>query len=104
MEPKDEKLKELLQKWQAPAAPKTLARRVFPDAPRLRWWRWLWTGSIRVPVPVGLAALAIAVVLYWPGRTEPQAGAPEKPVSLADFRPVEQLEPRIIRSVANEGN
>jgi len=103
MENNDPKLKELLQKWEAPAAPATLTRRVFP---RQAWWRWLWSGSIRVPVPVGLAVLAAVVLgLYWSSRTVPQqVSAPEKPVSLADFRPVEQLEPRIIRSVSNEGN
>ena len=103
MEDKDQKLKELLQTWKARSTPSTLVYRVFPTRP---WWRWLWTGSIRVPVPVGLAVLAaVAVGLYWsrPAPAE-QVSAPEKPVSLADFRPVEQLEPRIIRSVTNEGN
>ena len=99
MEDNDQKLKELLQKWQAPAAPRTLARRVFP---RQGWWRWLWSGSIRVPVPlVGLAALgAVAAMLYW---NRPPESVPDESVSLADFRPVERLEPRIIRSVTNEG-
>ena len=103
MENNDPKLKELLQKWEAPSTPATLFYRVFPTPP---WWRWLWTGSIRVPVPVGLAVLvAVALGLYWSSRTPPpqQVSAPEKPVSLADFRPVDQLEPRIIRSVSNEG-
>ena len=102
MEPKDQKLKELLDQWQAPLAPATLTRRVFPRQP---WWRWLMTGSIRVPVPlVGLAALAtVAVVLYW-NQPVGELVVPEESVSMADFRPVEQLEPRIIRSVRNEGN
>ena len=101
MEPKDQQLKELLDKWEAPAAPPTLAGRVFP---RAAWWRWLWTGSIRVPVPAaaGLAVLAaVAVMLNW--NRQP-VSVPEKSVSLADFRPAERLEPRIIRSATYEGN
>ena len=102
MEPNDKELKELLQKWKAPAAPATLARRLFPRQP---WWRWLMTGSVRVPVPVGLAALAVvAGLLYWSRPAPPPESVQEKSVSLADFQPVERLEPRIIRSVNYEGN
>ena len=97
METNDQKLKELLRKWEAPSAPSSLAQRVFP---RQRWWQWLWTGSIRVPVPVGLAVLVAAGGLWLLNR--PVVSAPQKPVSLADFRPVEQLEPRIIRSTNYE--
>ena len=98
MEPKDQNLKELLDKWEAPGAPPTLARRVFPRAV----WRWLWTGSIRVPVPAAAAlAVALAGMLYW--NRQP-VSVPEKSVSLADFRPAERLEPRIIRSATYEGN
>jgi cytochrome c-type biogenesis protein CcmH/NrfG len=100
MEPNDQKLKELLQTWKAPTAPATLTQRVLLAAPTPRWWQWLWTGSIRVPVPiVGLAVLVVvAVMLYWSRPARQTVSAPEKPVSLADFHPVEQLEPRIIRS------
>ena len=97
MEPNDQKLNELLHKWEAPPAPSSLTRRVFP---RQVWWQWLWSGSIRVPVPVGLAALVAAGALWLWNR--PVVSVPQKPVSLADFRPVEQLEPRIIRSANYE--
>jgi len=97
MEFNDQKLKELLQKWEAPPAPRELFFRVFPTPP---WWRWLWTGSIRVPVPVGLAALVVlGVVWFW--NREP-VSVPQGSVSLADFHPVDQLEPRIIRGVNYE--
>lgn len=97
MEDKDKQLNELLKKWEAPPAPPTLR---FPGQPRQPWWRWWLTGSIRVPVPaVGLAALAL-VVWYWQNR--PPEMVSKEAVSLADFRPVEQFEPRIIRSVTNE--
>ena len=102
MEYNDQKLKELLQTWEAPPAPQSLARRVFP---RSRWWQWIWSGSIRVPVPVGFAALVIAGALwYW---SRPPVSVPQKavaPVSLADFRPVEQLEPKVISSGNYEGH
>ena len=94
MEPLDEKeLKEVLGLWQAPAAPTGLARRVFPQ--RKPWWRWLLTGTIRIPVPVGLAmVMLLAFWLYSSMPARRQSIAPLPPsVSLADFQPVQQLEP-----------
>jgi len=113
MEPlNDKELNQLLREWQAPAAPPTLARRMPP--PRLRWWRWLWSGSIRMPVPVGITALAALALFFYfrPPRpapalqsvvTKPGVVQPRGTVSLADFQPVKQLEPRVIGR-ANEGN
>lgn len=98
MEPLDDKeLDQLLHRWEAPAAPASLAQRVLPR--RESWWRWLLTGTIRVPVPVGFAAVLLVVFwLYQSGVRGPApAEAPrrEPTVSLADFQPVSQLEPRL---------
>ena len=104
MEPLDDReLDTLLQQWQAPLAPPSLRAKVLPH--RSHWWQWLATGTIRVPVPVGIAAvLALAAFLYFFRTTErPTAAQPAKSVSLADFQPVKQLEPRVVGR-ANEGN
>lgn len=64
--------------------------------------RWLLTGSIRIPVPLGLAAAVIAAVwIYVATADRPPSHAgeeaePDPVVSLADFEPVERVEPRIV--------
>ena len=97
MEPLDEReLSQLLQEWEAPSAPASLKRRVFPG--RRLSWRWLWTGTIRVPVPVGVAAVVLVVLwIYYcrPTATVPVA-QPAGTVSLVDFQPVRQLEPVVV--------
>ena len=107
MEPLDDReLDRILQQWRAPGAPRSLHAKVVPPS---QWWQWLTKGTIRVPVPVGIVALlAVAAFLYFfrthSSTTEqPMAVQPAKSVSLADFQPVKQLEPRIIGR-ANEGN
>jgi len=107
MEPLDDReLDKLLQQWQAPGAPPSLHAKVLPQPSQ--WWQWLTKGTIRIPVPVGIAVLlAVAALLYF--RTyslttsQPTVAQPVKSVSLADFQPVKQLEPRVIGR-ANEGN
>jgi hypothetical protein len=103
MEPlNEEELNQLLRQWQAPGAPPSLAGKVLPQ--RGSWLRWVVTGSIRVPAPVGIALLlALAVLLYFRTVNRPEAVQPARSVSLADFQPVKQLEPRIIRR-ENETN
>jgi hypothetical protein len=97
MEPLDEKeLNELLQKWQAPAAPAGLKRKVLPQQ-RTSWSSWLLKGSIRVPVPVALAAaLFVALWIYTARPSAPARFADPSTVSLADFKPVQQLEPVVV--------
>ncbi|MBZ5632895.1 MAG: hypothetical protein LAO55_07170 [Acidobacteriia bacterium] len=98
----DRELDRMLQQWQAPGAPPSLSAKVLP--PRDSWWRWMLTGSIRIPVPLGIALLvALAVFFYFRPLKHPEAVQSSKPVSLADFQPVKQLEPRIIRRT-NETN
>ena len=91
----DQDLSRLLRQWDAPAAPPELKDRVFRE--RAPWWRWLLSGSIRVPVPLGAAALALLALwaysnVSWLAPITP----PEHRVSLADFRPVANIDPRIV--------
>jgi hypothetical protein len=97
MEPLDEKeLNHLLQQWKAPATPASIEQRVLSRTEP--WWHWLIAGTIRVPVPVGVAILAaLALLLYFGTSGTPRRmQEPAKVVSLADFQPVRQLEPRVI--------
>jgi hypothetical protein len=96
MEPLDEnELNQLLRKWEAPPAPASLKDRVFP--PRRPWFWWLLTGSIRIPVPAALAAALLAALWIHFSRPveRPRVSDPGS-VSLADFRPVRQLEPVLV--------
>ena len=99
MEPlNDDELSELLHQWQAPHAPVRLDARVL-GRERLAWWRWLLSGTIRVPVPAGILAITILLVsVYWALSARPTAEKPARTVTLSDFQPVKQLQPRIIRS------
>ncbi len=100
MEPLDDReLNHLLQQWKAPAAPVTIEQRVLPRPES--WWRWLFVGAIRVPVPVALAMVAVLALLFYfrtPDKPKPvpQNASQSGAVSLADFQPVRQLEPRVI--------
>ena len=105
MEPlNDNELNQLLAKWEAPKAPPSLASKVLPASKP--WWNWLATGSIRIPVPIGLVILAALVIvwMYSAGSSRQAAHPPATgSVSIADFQPVKQLEPRVIGR-ANEHN
>src|SRR5262245_51828938 len=98
MEPMDDKeLGQLLQQWKAPETPSSLARRFLPA--KTSGWRWLLNGSIRIPVPLGVAALVVLAVWMYLGRkpaAEPIAQPAPESITLADFQPVHQLEPRIL--------
>jgi hypothetical protein len=97
MEPLDEnELNQLLRQWEAPEAPARLERRVFPE--KRPWFWWLLTGSIRIPVPavVGATVIAVAIWIHYSRPVaHPRASEPGS-VSLADFRPVRQLEPVLV--------
>jgi hypothetical protein len=104
MEPlNDKELKSLLDQWKAPATPHSLSRAVLPRPQS--WWAWLTTGTIRIPVPVGIAAFAIlALWLIFAKQTPPPVTPPvAETTTLADFQPVQQLEPRVIE-VNHENN
>ena len=57
-----------------------------------RPWEWLWRGSIRIPVPV-IVALLLAFLWWQRGRSTRPAE-----IDLNQFRPVEQLEIKLVRS------
>jgi hypothetical protein len=97
MEPLNEnELNQLLRKWEAPDAPPTLTPRVFVEQ-KTSWWQWLLTGTVRIPVPVALAAAAvIALWIYHSRPAAPPRVAQPGTVSLADFKPVRQLEPVVV--------
>ena len=97
MEPlNDSELNEYLRTWEAPPAPTRLQP---PREPRSEWWRWLISGTIVVPVPVGLLAVAILVMaVYWAVSARQAVDRPARTVTLTDFQPVKELQPRIIRS------
>ena len=89
MEPlNDDELGQLLRQWEAPRVPDSLR-------PPRQWWQWLLRGTIRVPVPVGLLVVAVMALLVYSAVS---ASRPPRTVTLADFEPVKQLQPRIIRS------
>jgi len=97
MEPlNDKELSDLLHQWQAPPAPASLEEKILSPAAAAPWWRWLLSGSIRVPVPALAAALLL--LLAYAGFSVRREISPPRTVTLADFQPVKQLQPRIIRS------
>jgi hypothetical protein len=92
----DPKLSELLKEWQVPNAPASLDARVLNE--RKPWWSFLFTGSIRLPVPVFIAfAAALIVMAFALMRKRSEQPVAATPVSLAEFRPVKDLNVRIIR-------
>ena len=93
MEPlNDDELKGALREWKAPEAPASLERKLFP---KQSGWRWLLSGTIRVPVPIGVAVLAVfGFLVYERRQPTPVAGS----VSIADFQPIENTVPEIVRS------
>jgi hypothetical protein len=96
VEPRDyPKLSELLREWRVPDAPASLDARVL--GPRKTWLSFLFTGSIRVPVPVSIAIVAIllAMAAALARQRTPAPAAPS--FSLVDFRPVADLNVRVIR-------
>ena len=96
MEPLDEnELNQLLRKWEAPSAPPSLRQRVL--RPQKSWLSWLMTGSIRIPVPAAIAVAAlIALWVHYSHPANPPRASKPGSVSLADFRPVHQLEPVLV--------
>jgi len=109
MEPLNEnELNQLLRKWEAPAAPPTLTSRILAKQRRSAsaiarslkkrsWWRWLLTGTVRIPVPVAVAVAAVVVLWIYHSRPNPAPRvAQPATVSLADFKPVRQLQPVVV--------
>ncbi|SPF56214.1 hypothetical protein SBA4_800006 [Candidatus Sulfopaludibacter sp. SbA4] len=100
MEPNDDpQLRKLLREWEVSGAPPSLDERVLGR--RRPWWQFLFTGYIRVPVPLGVAmtvALVVLAVYFVRDRARTPIAPPGKTVSLTEFRPVDNVNVRIIRS------
>src|SRR5580658_3772486 len=95
MEPEDDtKLSELLKEWRVTGAPPALDARVLGGRPR--WWSFLLTGSIPVPVPLGVAIAALLLVMGAALIRQHTAPPQPAPVSLVDFRPVDDPHVRVI--------
>jgi hypothetical protein len=92
----DPKFRALLRESRVPGVPKSLDERVL--ALRKPRWTFLLTGSIRVPVPVGLA-IATVMLLMGGALLEQKPAEPlaAPSVNLLDFRPVSDLNVRVIR-------
>jgi hypothetical protein len=91
----DKKLRELLKEWQLPAAPASLdARLLTPCTP---WWKLLFTGTIRIPLPVAFGLAAALILMGVALLRRPATPPPAASVNLADFRPVKDLNVRVIR-------
>lgn len=92
----DPKLTALLRDWQAPRTPRSLDERVLGlRKPR---WAFLITGSIQVPAPVGLAIIVVLLVMGIALlKRRPETGSAAPSVSLSDFRPVRDVNVRVIR-------
>jgi hypothetical protein len=94
MEPlRDDELDALLRQGEPDWKPSPLLDVRVWERYRRRPWEWLWRGSIRIPVPVAVMLVVLAV-LAW------NRGARERPVEidLSEFRPVERLEIKLVRS------
>jgi len=88
----DDELDRLLTEWRAPSAPSNASRK-----PESLGWQWLWRGTFRVPVPVALA-MVLAIICLGLSAFNAHATAREPSRSkLSDFRPVKQVQIRILR-------
>jgi hypothetical protein len=88
----DRELDQLLGAWRAPAAPADLEHRV-SKARQTPWWQWLLTGTIRVPVPLTIAVIAALVLM-----SASVVRHSSRNNATGEFRPVKQVQVRIIRS------
>ncbi len=86
----DEELSRLLREWMAPPTPPEIRRRVFAEETTA-------SSSWRVWAALSLAAAAVVLLVVLVMRT------PRGPSTLADFEPVKELKPRIVKSGYTEG-
>jgi hypothetical protein len=95
----DDELRQMLSEWEVPDAPPSLAARIEAQrravAPKT-WWHSFWHASLRIPVPVAAALAFAALLIVWLSTRQPETK--QQSIHLADFQPVKELKPRIIRS------
>jgi hypothetical protein len=100
----DPKLSELVREWQVSGAPPSLDARI--SNLRRRWWSTVLAGSIRVPIPIGVAVAAallmMAGALVRQRPESPAAPAPVPSISLVEFRPVTDLNVRVIPGMVEQ--
>jgi len=99
----------LLREWKSPEPADGLDRRItsaYRSAMRPSVWRRFWKMRVSIPAPVLVpAALAILALFLWlrphAGVSiqvpQPTAVQPATRVTLADFQPVQQLEPHVVK-------
>ena len=99
MEPMDDrKLRDVLREWRVEDAPRSLDERILGARPP--WWKALMGGSVRIPVPVlvGFAVLFLAMgAALLRLRAVPAAPSVSRAINLAEFRPVQDVQVRIMR-------
>lgn len=101
MEPlSDHELQALLATWKAPAAPEHLQ----PPLPRRAWYAVLWATSVRIPAPVVALILMAIIALQILPRRERTHIPPDarREVRFADFEPVPEVKPVVVRRTHNE--
>ena len=94
----DNDLNKLLQEWKTPQPTSTLESSILQAVRPTSWWRRWASSEIRVPVPLGLAGLLAAFLLglFLTSGSQP-AGVRE--LDIRDFQTVDNLNPRVIRSL-----
>ena len=102
-------LDRLLREWKSPEPGAELDQRVtsaYRSATKTSIWRRFWRTRISIPAPVLVsAALVLFALVFWirsASKTAVQVPAPtatqsKPPVTLADFQPVEQLQPHVVK-------
>jgi hypothetical protein len=105
-------LDDLLREWKSPEPANELDRRIasaYRTMVRPPIWRRFWRTRISIPAPVlASVALVVLALFLWlrphsgvsgttPSAPGPAAVQLETRVTLADFQPVQQLEPHIMK-------
>jgi len=95
-------LRKVLREWKVENAPGSLDKRVLGTA--RPWWKALMGGSVRVPLPVALALAVLFVIMAVELQRQRPDTAPPPPavspgINLAEFRPVQHVQVRIMKGV-----
>lgn len=98
MEPlDDEKLKQVLAEWKAPAAPASLEARLKASKAQ-PWWRCFLHSRIEIPVPVGALVVVLLIALAVSAFRGKSVTPPRVESEASQFELVDDINVRIIRS------